>query len=449
MEAVQSSIIDENSKVAISRIDENTFADKTSGRLFRRYQYFDFDVIQDIETGFINAGSFVMEIGRLERKKKDIDMFRRTNDWNLAIELGKQMISRFPGYPGDPNKVEIESFILRVYQEGFGNDVKGSYVPYRVFQLVALWADKKHKLAILELLENINENAYTKKTSAYDEMKHLNEQLVKETEELKASIKAKDETIELKESLIQKLTRPVDKLASPEAIYAAPVGGNEFQLRYQKQPIVEEIHKPARLAHINIINAREIKNVTMRILEQQGLLFSEDGKRVLSRDNLALVFSIIESVSKNEPIQIPLKEYRDAFLLNQLNKLATRIQTGTVVGKIYERRYELENESLIPWEVIPIHIINKYNETNKDNGFDAVVLNEAEDDIIEAYQIKHSSRNDYVQESELSSFINKCQEPRYEHVQKHLILHNCRISLQLQTMLNELGVIIETLREDD
>lgn len=107
------------------------------------------------------------------------------------------------------------------------------------------------------------------------------------------------------------------------------------------------------------------------------------------------------------------------------------------------------DKSLIPWEVIPIHIINKYNETNKDNGFDAVVLNEAEDDIIEAYQIKHSSRNDYVQESELSSFINKCQEPRCEHVQKRLILHNCRISQQLQTMLSELGVIIETLREDD
>ena len=41
------------------------FTDPTSGRQFRYYKYFDHTVIQDVETGRINAGKFVKDIAKL------------------------------------------------------------------------------------------------------------------------------------------------------------------------------------------------------------------------------------------------------------------------------------------------------------------------------------------------------------------------------------------------
>lgn len=442
--------LDVNVRSAIARIDEKTFTDRTSGHVFRRYKYFDFEVIQDIETGFINAGKFVRDIARLAGKRREINDFRKTNDFSIAIEITRGIIKKTepPENPVGLTNTEIEAYMMRHYNEGYGDSVKGMYVPFRVFQLVALWADKRHKLAILELIENINENANVKQMSPYDEIKELNERLTKETEELKARVVESEAIIQMKETLIQKLTTPVNVLASPEAIYASPKGGNEFQLRHQKQPISDDSPKPDRIRYINVVNASAVKETAMKILVKQGLVFSLTNRnRLISRDNLELVFSIIDKISKNEPIDIPLQEYKHAFLMNALNNLRLRVQTGPIVGKIYERNYELENENVIPWEIVPIHIINKYNETNSDHGFDAVILNENEDDIIEAIQIKHSSRNDYVREEELRSFIIKCQEPRYAHVQKRLILHNCRISQTLITLFESLGVVIETIRE--
>ena len=442
--------LDVNVRSAIARIDEKTFTDRTSGHVFRRYKYFDFEVIQDIETGFINAGKFVRDIARLAGKRREINDFRKTNDFSIAIEITRGIIKKTepPENPVGLTNTEIEAYMMRHYNEGYGDSVKGMYVPFRVFQLVALWADKRHKLAILELIENINENANVKQMSPYDEIKELNERLTKETEELKARVVESEAIIQMKETLIQKLTTPVNVLASPEAIYASPKGGNEFQLRHQKQPISDDSPKPDRIRYINVVNASAVKETAMKILVKQGLVFSLTNRnRLISRDNLELVFSIIDKISKNEPIDIPLQEYKHAFLMNALNNLRLRVQTGPIVGKIYERNYELENENVIPWENVPIHIINKYNETNSDHGFDAVILNENEDDIIEAIQIKHSSRNDYVREEELRSFIIKCQEPRYAHVQKRLILHNCRISQTLITLFESLGVVIETIRE--
>jgi len=442
--------LDANVRSAIARIDEKVFTDRTSGHVFRRYKYFDFEVIQDIETGFINAGKFVRDIARLAGKRREINDFRKTNDFSIAIEITRGIIKKTepPENPVGLTNTEIEAYMMRHYNEGYGDSVKGMYVPFRVFQLVALWADKRHKLAILELIENINENANAKQISPYDEIKELNERLTKETEELKARVVESEAIIQMKETLIQKLTTPINVLASPEAIYASPKGGNEFQLRHQKQPISDDSPKPDRIRYINVVNANAVKETAMKILVKQGLVFSLTNRnRLISRDNLELVFSIIDKISKNEPIDIPLQEYKHAFLMNALNNLRLRVQTGPIVGKIYERNYELENENVIPWEIVPIHIINKYNETNSDHGFDAVILNENEDDIIEAIQIKHSSRNDYVREEELRSFIIKCQEPRYAHVQKRLILHNCRISQTLITLFESLGVAIETIRE--
>lgn len=38
------------------------FIDPASGRTFRKFKYFDFEVIQDVETGWVNAGKFISKL---------------------------------------------------------------------------------------------------------------------------------------------------------------------------------------------------------------------------------------------------------------------------------------------------------------------------------------------------------------------------------------------------
>lgn len=44
-----------------------------------------------------------------------------------------------------------------VFIKGFGREVHGTYVPFPVFQIIALWADKRHKMEVLKPLRTIND----------------------------------------------------------------------------------------------------------------------------------------------------------------------------------------------------------------------------------------------------------------------------------------------------
>lgn len=59
---------------------------RSLGRQFRRFKYFDIEVIQDVETGWINAGKFIKEIGGLTKKDIKIKDFKRTEDFQFCLE---------------------------------------------------------------------------------------------------------------------------------------------------------------------------------------------------------------------------------------------------------------------------------------------------------------------------------------------------------------------------
>ena len=175
--------------------EENIIIDKLSGRSFRKYNYFEHSVLQDVETGYINAGSFVRDIMRARGTGQRLKDFRRTMDFKYIIDFYKRgnypVDIRWGGFVPHPANDENEQLtdeavlkhIFIVYDVGYGNDFKGTYVPYRVFQLIALWADIDHKFAILELLEAINEKALAMHHSAYEEMKNEIERLTRERDE--------------------------------------------------------------------------------------------------------------------------------------------------------------------------------------------------------------------------------------------------------------------------
>lgn len=130
----------------------NIFTDKKSGKQFRPFKYFDHEVIQDVETGWMNAGKFVQDVSKLREKLMWLKDFKRTGDFLLSIEFMKTL------GPGDFSGT-LDDEISYKLSSGYGNNVKGSYVPFEVFQLIALWADKKHKMEVLKLLRTINETA--------------------------------------------------------------------------------------------------------------------------------------------------------------------------------------------------------------------------------------------------------------------------------------------------
>ena len=59
----------------ISPMDnDDVFLDKKSGRQFRLFKYFDHEVIQDVETSWINAGKFVQDVSKspsLSKRKEN------------------------------------------------------------------------------------------------------------------------------------------------------------------------------------------------------------------------------------------------------------------------------------------------------------------------------------------------------------------------------------------
>lgn len=79
---------------SVEAIDMNqgdVFIDKKSGRQFRLFKYFDHEVIQDVETGWINAGRFVRDIGEVEGKSKYLEHFKATKDYQVCLEYMRTM----------------------------------------------------------------------------------------------------------------------------------------------------------------------------------------------------------------------------------------------------------------------------------------------------------------------------------------------------------------------
>ena len=180
---------DKDSFIEMNAGQGDVFIDKKSGRQFRLFKYFDHEVIQDVETGWINAGQFVLNLHRSGFTKQYLNNFKSTSDYNVALELGKRMILQRNDSTGFPvessHPKDVENFIFRNYKKDYGVRVQGTFTPFKVFQLIALWADKKHKLAILDLLEQINTHANLIHKSAYDVLNNINDQLKEEIARLK------------------------------------------------------------------------------------------------------------------------------------------------------------------------------------------------------------------------------------------------------------------------
>ena len=114
----------------------HVFFDKKSGKQFRLFKYFDYEVIQDIETGWINAGKFI----RNANPCKNINHFYATDDYENALKIGVKIIT---SNNDSENRAvgklkDVHQYIFKCYIKGYGKRIRSTFVPFKVFQLIAL-----------------------------------------------------------------------------------------------------------------------------------------------------------------------------------------------------------------------------------------------------------------------------------------------------------------------
>lgn len=439
--------------------DGEEFLDKCSGKMFRYFKYFDHLVIQEVETKMVNVGQFIGDTTEPGKKRRDINNFKKaTKEYERVLTLGREMIlSEIKELPNkfrrsatpltepfsievqndenEPSINDVEQYIFINYNDGYGKKVSGTYAPFKIFQLIALWADKKHLLAVLELLEKMNEKANLLNVSAYDVLKEEKEKIEKENDELK---KINEQLVIQNQDnlkIINQYNRPFNKLVKKSAIHAIPIDENHFQLRYDRS-----YGSDKALRSYESPNAREIKDELMKELKIRSLPKSIDGKLLIDRKYLDEVFNMIVDIAENEEITIPSMTERDEFISMKLKNFRSKPINPQNEGYIYEYEYIKAHPELIPWKFIPRNLMYYLNEQRREKGIDAMELSK-EGKVIKIVQIKHH-RGSYLRIEEIQQFIAKCQSKNYKKVQKELVLHQCKLSSKLRRLIESNGINI-------
>ena len=431
----------------MNRGQGDVFLDKKSGKQFRLFKYFDHEVIQDVETGWINAGRFVRDVGGSLGKDMDLYDFKRTEDFQVCVEYMNQLNVRdIPDVLNDEISYKLN--------KGIGKQFHGSYVPFRVFQLIALWADKKHKLAILDLLEQINTHANLIHKSAYDVLNNINDQLKEENARLKQEIYNLEDVV-LEQTLdkeflffdnsklqtqVKDLNSPINQSIQPSSIYASPVGENHFQLRFSREPI-SKLSKVKNLKHIELVNAKDVLEITRKEVKRSNETSKLNGKVVLPTSKLDQTFDLISSIKEGN-IKLPTQEEINSFIDRAISDLKLKHLTPQVKGKIFELE-QLKQGNYIPWSLLPRSVLGTNNEQSRDCGIDGLKFNE--NSIEEIVQIKYHNKPSYLNSNEIKMFMNKCNQERYKNIKKKLILHGCKVGKKLVSELEAIGIKIEQL----
>lgn len=452
-------------------VNDGLFIDKKSGKQFRLFKYFDHIVVQDVANGRINVSKFIVLTTPSGRKNpRDISDFKRSgDDYRLVLEIGKEMLLKefskkarkssisndsqevkSPEISGDlehqeifPSLSQIEKFIFQEYNQGYGTEfIHGTFVPFKAFQIIALWADKTHKLAVLDLIAKINEKANLDGRSAYDEMEDISNKLQDEIEKLS---KEKDKLqIQLNETSkqLEEFNKPFNKLVSPSIIWFKHIGDDYFHMTYSR----DSSSPQDAFKVMPLINARDVKEELMKQLEKEGLVEHIDRKCLIKNERLEYVCGLIEEISRCDNFTKPSNEERLQFIDEKLQDLQSKPFTAQNEGFIYELEIIRSREKYIPWKMLPRDVRYRQNEKSRDKGIDAVELSE-KGEILSIIQIKHH-RESYLRKDEVQCFMEKCQDERYKNLEKRLIIHGCKLSKKLRLWIEASGVVIEVLGQD-
>ena len=432
------------------------FIDPASGRSFRKFKYFDFEVIQDVETGWVNAGQFISKLEEGKEHPRDISHFKASGTfYQNALEIGRELIlsgNEDPRKFGSSNAIEkpdfdienndsiftIEKALFVKCKKGYGFELHGTYVPFRIFQIIAIWIDKKHLAAVLVLLEKLNDKANLLNKSAYDVLNDEVDHLNKEIEELKSQCEELKERHEDDLKVIEDFNKPFNQQVTVPVIYALKENDEYFQLRIDRTG-----YGTNGIRKISMINAQDVKTYALKELERRHIIEHLNGKRLIKHSQMDEVFKLLQEIKDCDMIVLPSQEEKRKFINEKLENLKSKPFTSQNEGLIYEYEIIQKHQEMIPWKMLPLNLLNQLGEEVRDNGIDAVEFS-SEKKIKTIYQIKHH-RETYLRIDEVQSFITKSLEKKYKDVKKILIVHGCKLGKKLSDKITASGIEIKVL----
>lgn len=385
--------------------ESNIFTDPTSGRQFRYYRYFDHTVVQDVETGWIAVGKFVKAVAEINGKQINIHHFRESPFYEQVIEIFKN-VQREDFLP--PQNSKVSDFFVE-YKTGFGENVRSAYAPFKIFQIVALWIDKKHLLEVLDLLERINEYANLNGTSATAELEALtvkyeeeNKQLRQENEELKAQMK--DDNSPFNNTV-------------PTWIYALKINDEYFQLRFMKTKPSTAVKS---LKNIPYTNADKVLGEFRYYGKRLGYYYKYREKNVCKRSDLEVVFQILDEIKHNT---FDLYKYKPlpTLITDEIDHLKAKDTTTQIAGKIFELEYCRDN-NYIPWKLQPPQLLHENNEERRDKGIDFIDVVDGKITIVGQIKVRGCGK---INETEIRKFITKASTEKYKDCKRILVTKDC------------------------
>ena len=419
---------------------------------FKKTTWNGISVIQDMASGYYNFVSACKEnhkrFNNWRRNKRTERYLRIVHEiYGLEIEFTGARI-RAPA-----EHKELTQFLMYQYVID-GNDLKaygflqGYYLNPNIFHSACEWIDDIYAAKVAYLLNLINKrNRLLNQTL---------EQTIHQHEEEIAKLKQENSQLEdqlLEQTLdkeflsydvsklqvqIHDLNTPINQSIQPSSIYASPVGQNHFQLRFSKETISDSSNI-RNLKHIEMVNARDVLDLTRKELKKSNETSKLNGKVVLPTSKLNQTFDLIDEIKQGK-IKLPTQEEINSFIDRAISDLKLKRLTPQVKGKIFELE-QLKQGNYIPWRLLPKTILERANEQSRDCDIDGLKFNE--NSIEELVQIKHHNKLSYLNFNEIKTFMNKCNQERYKNIKKTLILHGCKLGKNLKAKIHEAGIDVE------
>ena len=412
------------------------------GRRFVKTTWNGLVVIKDELTGYYQASKACKDNGKRINnwlRNKDTQDYLNTASVEYGMEIFNDLLDA---------RIRASSLIYKIkpgkdinMDVPETNELQGYYIHPDLFHDVCYWANKPYAVKVSRLMNLINErnrllNQTLEQTIVQyeEEIANLEDMVLEQTLD-KEFLSFDNSKLQAQ---IHDLNTPINQSIQPSSIYASPVGKNHFQLRFSREPI-SELSKIKNLKHVEMVNAKDVLEITRKEVKKSNETSKLNGKIVLPTSKIDQTFDLISNI-KEGTVKLPTKEEIHSFIDKAISDLKLKRLTPQVKGKIFELE-QLKQGNYMPWSLIPKSILGENNEQSRDCGIDGIKFNETS--IEEIVQIKFHNKPSYLNFSEIKMFMNKCNQERYKNIKKRLVLYGCKVGKQLKAKMNKLGITIE------
>lgn len=212
------------------------------------------------------------------------------------------------------------------------NELQGYYIHPDLFHDVCYWANKPYAVKVSRLMNIINEhNRLLKQTLEQTIARYEAENTRLKQEKTELEHVVLEQTLDKEflsfdnsklQAQVEDLNTPINQSIQPSSIYASPVGDSHFQLRFSKETISDS-SKIKNLKHVEMVNAKDVLDLTRKTLTKSNETSKLNGKVVLPTSKLNHTFDLISNIKQGK-IKLPAQEEINKFIDEAVNNMKLR-----------------------------------------------------------------------------------------------------------------------------